>query len=333
MNKQLIMALMTGTHRCSYEDDSGTCARCGKVHDPHSFSQSVCTVCGKVCLDHIWNQNGRCDVCNYSCPHDLVTDNGSSGHICGICSVTIAHSYSGGVCDYCGAECQHTASPKWYSSDRHRCPACGLLFPHDWVDLSNIQGCKQCTSCGGTLQHTCPDANAAGCGTCSECGFHCGSHLWSGSSGACRKCGYECKHSNVANNVCQTCGHIMVHPDADYYVSAGKYAGSYIYAGSVNGQKYYRQHAWANDSWASGTYYLLVLNITTPTQFGADYAYTATGGVFTTNVSSVPIGPTLLEGSGKWRVSLHQYTLDGEHLAGKDNYTSSDCADLSGDLP
>ena len=125
----------------------------------------------------------------------------------------------------------------------------------------------------------------------------------------------------------------MVHPDADYYVSAGKYAGSYIYAGSVNGQKYYRQHAWANDSWASGTYYLLVLNITTPTQFGADYAYTATGGVFTTNVSSVPIGPTLLEGSGKWRVSLHQYTLDGEHLAGKDNYTSSDCADLSGDLP
>ena len=73
--------------------------------------------------------------------------------------------------------------------------------------------------------------------------------------------------------------------------------------------------------------YLVRLSINSPTQFGDGYAYTASGYVFALTPDRVAIDSSLLSGSGKYMISLTQYTLAGEKVASGE-YTSPDCEDI-----
>lgn len=274
MNKALIYALMTGSHRHRYVDDSGVCAACHRVHSPHTYQDGVCTVCGFAGCEH---PNG-------------FRDNGSATtHICPICGATQEHSYS---------------------------------FAH------NVY-CRICTVCGDKIPHVFPDRDAESCGTCSVCGDTRASHDWDSSTGKCRYCTYQCLHPQGLDDqdICPVCGKHVYLEDERYRVLSGTYAGSYVYGGLVNRQSYYRQYVLQDGEFQTGSYQLVRLNITTPTQFGGSYAYTATGFVFTTSAADLPINSTLLEGDGRYNIELKQYDLDGKLLA-EGSYTSPDCEDL-----
>ena len=165
------------------------------------------------------------------------------------------------------------------------------------------------------------------------CGISCGSHEWS--NGKCKKCGYQCHHQIDEDSSCEICRLYLSKELAEYNVHNGIYAGSYVKEGSVNLQEYYLQYVWDNNtsSWIKGKYYLVILKIYQPTQFGGDYAYTVSGAVFTADIKTFAVNPTLLEGDGKYYVSLAQYTLDGKLIASQENYISNDCQNLEGRLP
>lgn len=89
---------------------------------------------------------------------------------------------------------------------------------------------------------------------------------------------------------------------------------------------------YSGSTWQTGSWYMVHLDIPQISRFGGDYAYTGSGIIFTKSISQFPINPTLLEGNGKFSVSLTQYTLEGEIIA-SGNYTSADCTNLTGYLP
>ena len=278
MNIPLILALLAGQHRHRYNDSSGCCSTCGKVHDPH-----------------IW-KDGQCEICGF-------------------------------------AGCEHAEGWKIYNSAQHSCKVCGHKENHILgVFLHDDKYCRSCIECDADFLHSFDKITANSCGTCSECGDSFGSHSWN-TDGRCSRCNYKCKHSSIGANLkCNICGKTVV--TGDYYVLSGTYKGSYIYEGVINGQRYYRRYQYntASGEWVAENYYLVVISISTPTQFGGNYAYTGSGAAFVTNVDSFPINNSLFSGNGRYNIHLKQYSLDGEYLA-EGSYTSDDCKNINGRLP
>lgn len=338
MNQLLLFALMNGSHRHRYTDASGICAACHRPHSPHTFENGVCSVCGFAGCEHPdgFVDNGNelthvCPVCGATNPHAWFQQTTAVNcQACSVCGATRAHEWENGVCVVCDYSCQH---PEWLpNGNRHKCKICALTAPHE-LSFAHDYNCQVCDVCGGTVAHDFPNRTASRCGTCSVCGDTRTSHDWTGATGYCRYCNYECLHPQGVDSqeTCPVCGKRVYYPGAEYRVFSGKYAGSYKYAGTVNSQRYYRQYVWDGE-WVTGVYYLVVLNITTPTQFGGNYAYTGSGAAFVTTIANFPINDTLLEGNGRYQIHLEQYNLDGSFRAEAD-YTSPDCENLTGVLP
>ncbi|MBS1452223.1 MAG: hypothetical protein HP002_02445 [Lentisphaeria bacterium] len=335
---QLIFALMAGTHHHRYTDNSGQCSLCHREHSPHEYENGACTVCGfdgcahpEGCTD-LQNGTHRCPVCGAVNEHVWFADPTETRcRSCEVCEAEQPHQWQDGVCSRCSYECAHP-SFVLISATQHRCEICNKQFPHDLSFVHEEKSCQYCSICHRSIAHDFSNRNESGCGRCSKCGDTYGTHTWGNGTGICTRCGYNCTHQTVTNNVCTTCGYSFIKPDAAYWVLSGSYAGSYVSAGSVNGQSYYRQYVYSNGNWVEGSYYLVVLRISSITQFGGNYAYKGSGAVFTTSISNFPINDTLLTGSGKYRIHLEQYELDGTFKA-KGDYTSSDCSNLTGRLP
>ena len=227
--------------------------------------------------------------------------------------------------------CEHTEGWEYSNSAQHKCKICGHRAEHVLGDFLH-EGiyCQSCQDCGAEFKHSFDSPTLSGCGICDVCGdtFK---HIWS--DGRCRRCGYKCNHSNVgADWQCNICGVKVA--EESYYVESGIYAGSYIFEGQISGQNYYRQHQYdsAAGRWVAKDYYLVVINITTPTQFGGSYAYTGSGAAFVTSVTNFPINDSLFSGNGRYHIYLKQYSLAGEYIA-EGSYTSDDCQDITGKLP
>lgn len=288
----------------------------------HTWENGVCTVCGYTCT----HPNGfygphtdfhYCRICGLQQSHSWVID--GTGELCRHCTgcdYTPGHSFGGGdTCSVCGYKCTH---PDWLYGivdGYHVCSRCDVKEPHTFAQVHEDLTCLKCTVCGAPQKHTFPSITASACGTCSVCGDSFDDHAF-----------------NQYTGICNRCGTTLLNPDASYYVDGGPYEGSYVYAGAVEHSLYYRQTILQDGEWVNGQYYMLVLSIFEPTQFGGDYAYTGSGLVFTTSVEDLPINDTLLSGDGKYHVHLEQYELDGTFRAEGD-YTSPDCENLSGKLP
>lgn len=259
--------------------------------------------------------------------------NDNSG-CCSICSQEHnPHDWEDGQCRICGySGCEHTEGWINYDSTQHRCKICGQRTAHVRNDfLHEDIYCQSCRDCAAKFKHSFSQMTDNDCGICNTCGDIFGNHIWKG--GVCQRCGYQCKHSSInADQICNICSKTVV--TGAYHVFYGTYKGSYISAGRINGQSYYRQHQYNADTgqWVEKNYYLVVINIKTPTQFGGNYAYTGSGAAFVTSVDSFSINDSLLSGNGRYNIHLEQYSLDGNFIA-EGNYTSADCADLSGKLP
>lgn len=337
MNRQLIMALMAGTHHHRYRDNSGQCAVCHKEHSPHVYSEGICSVCG---FDGCTHPDGctdtgggthLCPVCGAVEPHIWIADQTETRcRSCEVCSAFKNHEWNAGVCAVCDYHCAHP-SFQWMTAEQHRCTICGEAFSHELQFVHAEKTCQSCSICHGTRSHSFQSTQTE-CGTCSRCGDTYGTHTWGNGTGRCTRCGYECTHPTVSGGTCTICGFSFIKPDATYYVLSGTYAGSYVKAGTVNGQSYYRQWVYADGSWNTGSFYLVVLRISAPTEFGGNYAYTASGAAFTTSIADFPINNSLLSGSGKYHINLKQYELDGTFKA-EGSYTSPDCQNLTGRLP
>lgn len=341
MNRQLIFALMAGTHHHRYTDASGQCSTCHKEHSPHEYEAGVCTVCGFAGCEHpeggTDNGDGThvCPVCGAVNEHVWFADPTETRcQSCEVCEAELEHSWHDGVCSRCSYECAH---PDWIakgSTVSHFCTICGKSEPHSLSFTHKDSPCQICSVCGGAIAHDFPNRDVDGCGTCTACKASYSAHKWDSNSGMCVRCGYSCLHPAGVDSegYCTICGRRLLKPDATYYIWSGTYAGSYVKAGSINGQSYYRQYVWRNGGWAEGSYYMVVIRISSPTQFGGNYAYTGSGAAFVTSVANFPINDTLLSGSGKYHITLKQYELDGTFKA-EGSYTSPDCANLSGVLP
>lgn len=337
MKRQLIFALIAGSHRHRYTDTSGRCAACHRMHSPHKYEEGTCTVCGFAGCDHpngSDNGNGthRCRVCGLSVSHVWeAKPTETRCQRCKACYAEQEHKWDSikGTCKTCNYECLH---PEWntYKSNatHHFCKICGKAFPHTLVFNDGIVVCQKCSICDYSIWHTFLKPNESNCGTCSKCNKEVyKKHSWIFHKGECANCGYKCKHPTVEKDVCTVCGYSSSKPDAPYEVLSGTYEGAYAYAGKINEQAYYRQYIYSGDKWVEGQYYMVVLDIDEPTQFGGEYAYTASGKVFVTSVDNFPINNTLLSGNGKYNVTLKQYTLDGT-LKAEGSYTSQDCKDM-----
>lgn len=153
MNIPLIMALLAGQHRHRYNDTSGSCSTCGKVHEPHSWKDGQCQVCGYAGCEHSqgWIEHStsqhRCKVCGHKEDHILgdflhgdkycqsctVCDFQTKHKFanvtvdkCGMCSVCgdsfTAHSWNNGRCYRCGYECKHPSI-----DSNQKCNVCGIV--------------------------------------------------------------------------------------------------------------------------------------------------------------------------------------------------------------
>lgn len=338
MNRLLIFALMAGTHHHRYTDASGQCAVCHKEHSPHEYEAGVCTVCGFAGCEHpeggTDNGDGThvCPVCGAVNEHVWFADPTETRcRSCEVCEAEQPHQWQDGVCTVCDYECAHP-SFVLISATQHRCEICNKRFPHDLSFVHGETSCQSCSICHRTIAHDFSNRGESGCGACSKCGDSHNDHNWSSHTGYCSRCNYKCTHPSIVGSVCTTCGVTLIKPGAPYWVLSGTYAGSYVKAGSVNGQSYYRQYVYSGGDWVEGSYYLVVLRISAPTQFGGNYAYTGSGAAFVTSVANFPINDTLLSGSGRYHITLKQYELDGTFKA-EGSYTSPDCSNLTGSLP
>ena len=266
----------------------------GRHRHRYKDSSGNCSACGKEHFPHNW-QDGQCVTCGY-------------------------------------AGCEHTNGWVRYNSTQHKCKICGHRSEH--VRGEFLHGdiyCQNCQDCAIQFKHSFSEITPSKCGTCDVCQDTFSNHTWN--NGNCSRCGYTCKHSNVGSDqVCTICGKTVV--TGSYHVLYGTYKGSYIYAGKINGQSYYRQHQYNTNTgkWDEKTYYLVVISINTPTQFGGDYAYTGSGAAFVTNIDSFPINNSLFSGNGRYNIHLKQYSLSGDFIA-EGSYTSDDCTNLIGELP
>ena len=258
------------------------------------------------------------------------TDSSGKCSVCG--KMHLPHNWIAGQCTVCGfSGCTHDGPWVDFSAASHRCSVCGKTESHNFQFVHNDSICQQCLECGRTMAHSFANPTSAACGQCDVCGDEFTAHTWS--NGKCSRCGYICKHPSVNDDqICDICGLKVV--TGAYYVLSGIYAGSYIYGGDINNQRYYRQHCYNAEAgqWEAQGYYLVVLNIGSPTQFGGSYAYTCSGAVFVTDPENVPINSTLLSGNGRYNIHLKQYTLDGDFIV-EGSYTSDDCKNLEGNLP
>ena len=108
---------------------------------------------------------------------------------CGECK---HEKYTAGVCDSCGAKCEH----KEYSADG-TCKTCGIVCTHTTHAKDG-----NCTACGKAVAHTYGTD-----GKCTVCEKSC-VHSY-GQDGLCTVCGKECNH-NFVDEVCTVCGNACV---------------------------------------------------------------------------------------------------------------------------
>ena len=238
------------------------------------------------------------------------------------------HKWKAGTCTICGFDsCDHQGGFISHSAQHHLCQECRKELDHDFVPVREDIVCLRCSECGLKRPHTFPDKSETQCGTCSVCGAEFGRHSWS-NAGTCERCGYSCLHPQGDINAhCTTCGSYIF---SNYIrVKSYEHGGIYVYEGRINNQSYYRKYGYSYDdeNWVSIWSYLVRLSINIPTQFGGDYAYTASGYVFTEFPDRLAIDSSLLRDSGKYMISLTQYTLAGEKVASGE-YTSPDCEDI-----
>lgn len=330
--------LLAGSHRHRYTGTSGVCTVCHRMHSPHEYVGGVCVVCGFAGCEHPdgFTDNGSdathaCPVCGATSPHAWVQDaTATRCKRCEVCGAEIPHDWAAGVCQSCGYVCLH---PSWtVGEEKHVCNVCGVEQEHQYELAHESLVCRRCSVCSATVGHELSNPSPNNCGSCGVCGDSFSPHVFV--NGKCRRCGYICLHPQGLDSqgYCSFCNWRAVMSGATYYIYSGLYAGSYLLDGSVNGQQYYRQYVNRTGAWVPGNYYAVVLDITTPTQFGGDYAYTGSGTVFVTTVASFPINSELLSGSGKWHVHLRQFELDGTFKA-EAEYTSPDCDALIGVPP
>ena len=131
MNRQLIFALMTGSHRHRYTDTSGMCSICHREHSPHSYTADnpgVCTVCGGVgvCNHPIgFTDNGdgthKCNKCYGVMEHEYVSAPTETRCKQCACGAELAHTWENGVCTVCGYTCTHPNGFYGPHTDFHYC--------------------------------------------------------------------------------------------------------------------------------------------------------------------------------------------------------------------
>ena len=103
------------------------------------------------------------------------------------------HSWSNGVCDYCGEVCAHGS----YANGK--CTVCGIKCTHGtYTD-------GKCDTCGIQCTH-----NYNKNGVCTICGMQCPHDHYT--NGKCDVCGMECTHEDVdqTDYTCNDCGKQMV---------------------------------------------------------------------------------------------------------------------------
>ena len=103
------------------------------------------------------------------------------------------HSWSNGVCDYCGEVCAHGS----YANGK--CTVCGTECTHDHYANG------KCDTCGIQCTH-----NYNKNGVCTICGMQCPHDHYT--NGKCDVCGTECTHEDVdqTDYTCNDCGKQMV---------------------------------------------------------------------------------------------------------------------------
>ena len=142
------------------------------------------------CKNHSWTK-GVCDYCGEVCAHGSYA-NGK----CTVCGMECTHgSYTDGKCDTCGIQCTH-------NYQNGVCTICGIQCPHKRYTNG------VCTVCGIKCTHgTYTD------GKCDTCGIQC-THNYN-KNGVCTICGMQCPHDHYTNGKCDVCGMECTHEDVD----------------------------------------------------------------------------------------------------------------------
>ena len=155
MNIPLILALLAGQHRHRYNDSSGCCSTCGKVHDPHIWKDGSCEICGFAGCEHtegwkIYNSaQHSCKVCGHKENHVLgvFLHDDKYCRSCIECDAGFLHSFdkitanSCGTCSDCG---DSFGSHRWNTDGR--CSRCNYKCKH-----SSIGANLKCNICGKTV--------------------------------------------------------------------------------------------------------------------------------------------------------------------------------------
>lgn len=327
---RFISLLGGGWHRHDFAGTGGTgqCRICGETHSPHEWRATrpgVCTVCGWEHDQHEWqelHETGRCRKCTVCFLQQNHVLEGQSQEACGTCSV-------------CGDVITHV-----WDASTGKCSRCGLEHDHSWRYVNHpaaLWKCRACDGCGLEQKHHFPDRTASSCGTCDLCRRTYDSHVWNASTGTCERCRGACPHTEMADlygGTCGVCGKNLSLDNYSYNVSpySSAYGGRYVYEGDISGQKYYRRYFWRGTPWGwyAQDMRMVVLNMPSPSQFGDGvYYYTGSGYVFTSAPRSLQINNTLLQGDGKYHVSLQQYrTADTSSIISSGGYTSPDCSGI-----
>ena len=142
------------------------------------------------CENHSWTK-GVCDYCGEVCAHGSY-----SNGVCTVCGTECTHGhYTNGKCDTCGIQCTHNYNKNGV------CTICGMQCPHKRYTNG------VCTVCGTECTH-----DHYTNGKCDTCGIQC-THDYQ--NGVCTICGIQCPHDHYTNGKCDVCGMECTHEDVD----------------------------------------------------------------------------------------------------------------------
>lgn len=163
------------SHAWTYGESNDTCTICGitKTHNHDWNNQTgTCATCGKACSHPKWNcgeEYNTCQTCRYKKPHThrwIGIGQSTTDLMCQLCYKRCNHScgYDYGTeydtCKICGYKKAHVH--KWiiFETSGHKCYDCRTVEAHTWDEYGI------CSVCGYVCGHDNSDD-----GTCSICGL------------------------------------------------------------------------------------------------------------------------------------------------------------------
>lgn len=101
---------------CVHTYVNSTCTVCQKVCRDHRYVNAVCSDCGAVCTHNY--ADGTCSACGTVCAHNYVDstcticqkvcrDHRYANGVCSVCRKVCGHTYTDGICTVCSMPCQH----------------------------------------------------------------------------------------------------------------------------------------------------------------------------------------------------------------------------------